>query len=152
MSVLPKNAETEAVAQVVQSMAAETGFDMKIRVTEFATSLKQAEAGEFQAYMLNWSGRIDPDGNSYVFMHSGGPQNNSEWKNAEADNALDDARLVPDMAQRKALYEKLTRLEMEDEPIIYLYHRRLLFAHTNKLEGYKQMPDGLVRVVGLKLK
>jgi peptide/nickel transport system substrate-binding protein len=150
--LVPKNAETEAVAQVVQSMAAETGFDMKIRVTEFATSLKQAEAGEFQAYMLNWSGRIDPDGNSYVFMHGGGPQNNAEWKNAEADKALDDARLVADMAQRKAIYEKLTRLEMEDEPIIYLYHRRLLFAHTNKLEGYKQMPDGLVRVIGLKLK
>ncbi len=40
------------VAQVIQSMAAEAGFDMKIRVTEFATSLKQAEAGEFQAYLL----------------------------------------------------------------------------------------------------
>jgi peptide/nickel transport system substrate-binding protein len=150
--LVPKNAETEAVAQVVQSMAAEAGFDMKIRVTEFATSLKQAEAGEFQAYMLNWSGRIDPDGNSYVFMHSGAPQSNSEWRNAEADKLLDDARLVSDMAQRKALYEKLTRLEREDEPIIYLYHRRLLFAHTTKLEGYKQMPDGLVRVIGLKLR
>src|SRR6201993_2924057 len=43
--MVPKGAETEAVAQVVQSMAAEAGFDMKIRVTEFATSLKQAEAG-----------------------------------------------------------------------------------------------------------
>ena len=51
--LVPKNAETEAVAQVVQSMAAEAGFDMKIRVTEFATSLKQAEAGEFQATMLS---------------------------------------------------------------------------------------------------
>ena len=27
-----------------------------------------------------------------------------------------------------------------------------LIAHTTKLEGYKQMPDGLVRVIGLKLK
>jgi peptide/nickel transport system substrate-binding protein len=150
--MVPKNAETEAVAQVVQSMAAEAGFDMKIRVTELATSLKQAEIGEFQAFLLNWSGRIDPDGNCYVFMHTGGPQSNSEWRNAEADKLLDDARLVSDVAQRKALYEKLTILEMEDEPIIYLYHRRLLFAHTNKLEGYKQMPDGLVRVIGLKLK
>ena len=66
--MVPKGAETEAVAQVIQSMAAEAGFDMKIRVTEFATSLKQAEAGEYQAYMLAWSGRIDPDGNSYVFL------------------------------------------------------------------------------------
>jgi peptide/nickel transport system substrate-binding protein len=150
--MVPKGAETEAVAQVVQSMAAETGFDMKIRVTEFATSLKQAEAGEYQAYMLAWSGRIDPDGNSYIFLHKDGPQNNSAWSNAEADKALDDARLVTDMAQRKAIYQKLTRLEIEDEAILYLYHRRLLIAHTTKLEGYKQIPDGLVRVVGLKLK
>ncbi|MGJ5142631.1 ABC transporter substrate-binding protein [Bradyrhizobium oligotrophicum] len=150
--MVPKGAETEAAAQVVQSMAAEAGFDMKIRVTEFATSLKQAEAGDYQAFMLSWSGRIDPDGNSYVFLHSNAPQNYSAWANAEADKALSDARLVTDMAQRKALYEKLTKLEIEDEPILYLYHRRILIAHTKKLEGYKQMPDGLVRVVGLKLK
>src|SRR5580700_6079403 len=43
--MVPNNAETQAVAQVIQSMAAEAGFDMKIRVTELATSLKQAEAG-----------------------------------------------------------------------------------------------------------
>jgi peptide/nickel transport system substrate-binding protein len=150
--MVPQGAETEAVAQVVQSMAGDAGFDMKIRVTEFATSLKQAEAGDYQAYMLAWSGRIDPDGNSYVFLHSKGPQNYSKWVNADADKALDDARLVTDMAQRKAIYEKLTKLEMEDEPILYLYHRRIIIAHTNKLEGYKQMPDGLVRVIGLKLK
>ena len=150
--MVPKGAETEAVAQVVQSMAAEAGFDMKIRVTEFATSLKQAEAGEFQAFMLAWSGRIDPDGNAYQFLHKDAPQNYSAWINADANKALDDARLVTDMAQRKAIYEKLTKLEMEDEPILYIFHRRILIAHTTKLEGYKQMPDGLVRVIGLKLK
>src|SRR6201989_1318205 len=112
--MVPKGAETEAVAQVIQSMASEAGFDMKIRVTEFATSLKQAEAGEYQAYMLAWSGRIDPDGNSYVFLKTGAPQNYSVWANPEADRALDDARLVTDQAKRKAIYEKLTKLEMED--------------------------------------
>jgi len=150
--MVPKGAETEAVAQVVQSMASEAGFDMKIRVTEFATSLKQAEAGEYQAFMLAWSGRIDPDGNSYIFLHSNAPQNYSVWSNADADKALNDARLVTDPAKRKEVYEKLTRLELEDEAILYLYHRRIIIAHTNKLEGYKQMPDGLVRVIGLKLK
>jgi peptide/nickel transport system substrate-binding protein len=150
--MVPKGAETEAVAQVVQSMAAEAGIDMKIRVTEFATSLKQAEAGEYQAYLLAWSGRIDPDGNTFVFLHSDAPQNYSAWMNAEADKALDGARLVTDMAQRKAIYEKLTRAEMEDEAILYIFHRRILIAHTAKLEGYRQMPDGLVRVVGLRLK
>ena len=150
--MVPKGAETEAVAQVVQSMAGEAGFDMKIRLTEFATSLKQAEAGEYQAYMLAWSGRIDPDGNAYVFLHKDAPQNYSAWANANADKALDDARLTSDMAERKALYENLTRQELDEHAILYIYHRRILIAHTTRLEGYKQMPDGLVRVVGLKLK
>ena len=31
-------------------MAAEAGFDLKIRVTEFATSLKQSDDGDYQLY------------------------------------------------------------------------------------------------------
>jgi peptide/nickel transport system substrate-binding protein len=150
--MVPKGPENEAVAQVLQSMAAEAGFDLKIRLIEFATSFKQAQAGEFQVFQIGWSGRIDPDGNSYVFLHTKAPQNDGGYSNPEADKALEDARLVTDPAQRKAIYEKLTRIVLNDEPLIYLYHRKLLIAHTTKLEGYKQMPDGLVRVIGLKLK
>jgi peptide/nickel transport system substrate-binding protein len=150
--MVPKNVETETVAQVIQSMVAEAGFDMKIRVTETATALKAAEAGEYQAFIVDWSGRIDPDGNSYIFHKSKAPQNYSAYSNPDVDRLLDDARLVTDMAQRKSIYEKMTKSILEDEPIIYLYHRKNLIVHTTKLEGYKQMPDGLVRVIGLKLK
>ncbi|MEA2922531.1 MAG: peptide/nickel transport system substrate-binding protein [Bradyrhizobium sp.] len=150
--MVPKGAENEAVAQVIQAMAAETGFDLKIRVIEFATSFKQAQAGEFQAFLIGWSGRIDPDGNSYVFLHSNAPQNDGGYSSPEADKALEDARLVTDPSQRSAIYQKLTKAVLNDEPILYLYHRKLLIAHTTRLKGYKQMPDGLVRVVGLKLK
>ena len=59
---------------------------------------------------------------------------------------------MTDQSQRKAIYEKLTKIVLEEDPLLYLYHRRILIAHTTKLEGYKQMPDGLVRVIGLKLK
>jgi peptide/nickel transport system substrate-binding protein len=150
--MVPKGAENEAVAQVIQSMAAEAGFDLKIRVVEFATTFKQAQAGEFQVFQINWSGRIDPDGNSYIFMHSKAPQNDGGYANPDADKLMEDARLISDQAQRKAIYEKLTGILLHDEPIIYLYHRKLLFAHTTKLEGFRPLPDGLVRVVGLKLK
>src|SRR6202035_793702 len=150
--MVPKGAENEAVAQVIQSMAAEAGFDLKIRLIEFATSFKQAQAGEFQAFLIFWSGRIDPDANSYVFLHTKAPQNDGVYSNPEADKAFENSRLITDPAQRKAIYEKLTAIVLRDEPIIYLYHRKLLIAHTTKLEGYRPMPDGLVRVVGLKLK
>jgi peptide/nickel transport system substrate-binding protein len=150
--MVTKGAENEAVAQVIQSMAAEAGIDLKIRLIEFATSFKQAQAGEFQAFLIGWSGRIDPDGNSYVFMHTKAPQNDGGYSNPEADKAMEDARLITDPAQRKTIYEKLTKIVLNDVPLIYLYHRKLLIAHTTKLEGYQQMPDGLVRVIGLKLK
>ena len=71
--MVPKGAEPQSVAEVVQAMAAEIGINMKIRVTEFATSLKQAEAGEYQAYLLAWSGRSDPDGNLYSFYKCKAP-------------------------------------------------------------------------------
>lgn len=150
--MIPKGAENEAVAQVVQSMAAEAGFDIKIRAVEFATTFKQAQAGEFQIFQINWSGRIDPDGNSYIFMRSKAPQNDGGYANPEADKLMEDGRATSNVEERKAIYAKLAKVLLDDLPIIYIYHRTLLIAHTTKLQGYKQMPDGLVRVVGLKFK
>jgi peptide/nickel transport system substrate-binding protein len=150
--MVPKGAETQAVAEVIQAMVGEIGINMKIRVAEFATSLKQAEQGNYQAYLLAWSGRTDPDGNSYIFFKCNAPQDSMGYCNPEVDKLLDEARVPSDLAARKAVYEKLTKIILEDVPKIYLYHRRILIAHTNRLDGYKQMPDGLVRVVGLSLK
>jgi peptide/nickel transport system substrate-binding protein len=144
--------ERQAVAKMIQAMAAEVGIDMKIRVTEFATSLKQAEAGAYQAYLLEWSGRTDPDGNTYIFHKCNAPQDYPGYCNAEVDKLLDEARVVSGLAARKPIYEKLTKIILEDNPKLYLYHPRVLIAHTTRLEGYKQMPDGLVRVIGLQLK
>jgi len=150
--MVPKGAETCAVAEIVQAMAADIGITMKIRVTEFATSLKQAEAYEYQAFLLAWSGRTDPDGNAYVFHVCKGPQANSGICNAEVDKYLNEARTVSDLAARKAIYEKLTKVILEEDPIVYLYHRRILIGLNARVDGYRQMPDGLVRVVGLRVK
>ena len=150
--MVPNNPESRQAAEVIQSMAAEAGFDMKIRVTEFATSLKEAEQGRFQAYFIGWSGRVDPDGNIFVFMKTKAPQNNGFYSGAEVDQWLDDQRKVSSVVERKAIFEKTTGKLLADGPIIYLYHRPVIIAHSIKLDGYKQLPDGLVRVTGLKLK
>jgi peptide/nickel transport system substrate-binding protein len=150
--MVPKGTEYEAVAQVVQSMAAEAGFDIRIRVVEFATTFKEAQAGNFQVFQINWSGRIDPDGNSYIFLHTGAPQNDGGYSNPEADKLMEEGRLTADAAQRKAIYEKMAGIILHDEPIIYIFHRTIVIAHSKKLDGYRSIPDGLVRVVGLKLK
>jgi peptide/nickel transport system substrate-binding protein len=144
--------ETQAVAEVVQSMAAEAGFDLKIRVTEAATAQKQAEDGDYQIYMNNWSGRIDPDGNSMIYQTCGAPMNMGHYCDKEVDALHAAARATTDTAARNAAYEKLTAKFLAEGWIIYLYHPQYLIAHTDKVENFKPMPDGLVRVVGLKLK
>jgi len=150
--MVPNNPESRQAAEVIQAMAQEAGFDMKIRVTEFATSLNEAEQGRFQAFLIGWSGRIDPDGNSYIFFKCNAPQNNGHFCNKDVDQWLDDARQVNKLEERKAIYEKIADKFLKEGSIIYLYHSLVIIAHSNKLEGYRQLPDGLVRVVGVKLK
>jgi len=150
--MVPNGPENRAVAEVVQSMAAEAGFDLKIRITEFATALKQAEDGEYQVFQIGWSGRSDPDGNSFSFHTCGSPQNNSGYCDKEVDAAHNEARAKSTFADRKKAYEKVAEKYLVDGSIKYLFHAQYLYAQSDKLEGYRPMPDGLVRVVGLKLK
>src|SRR6478672_11704426 len=150
--MVPNNPESRQVAEVMQAMAKDAGFDMKIRVTEFATALTEAEQGRFQAFFIGWSGRIDPDGNSYLFHRCGAPQNNGHYCNKDVDQWIDESRKVSKLEERKAIYEKVAEKYLQEGSIIYLYHRLVIIAHSAKLEGYTQLPDGLVRVVGVKLK
>ena len=71
----PTTSDAQKIAQVVQAMAKEAGFDVKIQATEFATSLNLADKGDFEAYVLAWSGRADPDGNIYSFVGCKQPLN-----------------------------------------------------------------------------
>ena len=50
------------------------------------------------------------------------------------------------------LFRSIARKYLAEGSIKYLYHRRVLVALSDKVEGYKQMPDGLIRVVGVKMK
>ena len=68
--MVANNPDTEQAGEVIQSMAAEAGFDVHIRATEFATTLTLSEQGDYQALLIGWSGRVDIDGNVYAFLHS----------------------------------------------------------------------------------
>jgi len=144
--------EVRAVAEVVQSMVAEAGFDLKIRVTEVATALKEGESGKFQLYQNTWSGRIDPDGNSIIYQACGAPQNMGHYCDKEVDALHEQARATSDPAERKKIYEKLTERFLANGWIFYLYHPQYLIAHTDRLEGFVPIQDGILRVVGVRLK
>jgi peptide/nickel transport system substrate-binding protein len=150
---VPTNPETLQAAQVVQSMAAEAGFDIKIQATEFASSLDLAVKGDFEAYMIGWSGRTDPDGNIYNFVACKAPPalNTPHYCNEDVDKELDAAREAQAPADRLAHYAKVAERTLADRPIIYLWHPKWLYAMTAKLAGFTPYPDGLIRPQGIKM-
>src|SRR5512143_2728504 len=148
--MVPTTSDGQKLAQVVQAMVKEAGFDVKLQATEFATSLDLADKGQFEAYVLAWSGRADPDGNIFSFAACKQPLNYSGYCKQEVDDLLVRARTAGDMAERKKAYDQAAAIMLNDRPIVYLYHRHWLWAYTNKLSGLRTVPDGLVRVQGLK--
>jgi len=149
--VTPTTSDAQKLAQVVQAMAKEAGFDIKIQAAEFATSLNMADRGEFEAYVLAWSGRADPDGNLFSFHGCKQPLNYTGYCDAETDKLLAQSRELRDPAARKKVFEQITARVLKERPIIYAYHRNWLWAYNAKLSGVRNIPDGLLRVSGLKL-
>jgi peptide/nickel transport system substrate-binding protein len=149
--VTPTTSDAQRIALVVQAMTREAGFDVKIQSTEFATSLNMADKGDFEALVLSWSGRADPDGNLFSFHGCKQPLNYTGYCDAETDKLLDQSRSLREPAERKKVYEQIAARVMKERPIVYLYHRNWLWAYNPKLTGIRNIPDGLLRVSGLSM-
>jgi len=146
----PTTSDAQKIAQVVQAMAKEAGFDVKVQSTEFSTSLDLADKGQYDAYMLAWSGRADPDGNLYSFHACKQPLNYAGYCKPEVDELINRSRATTDPAARLKLFEQIEAHVAKDRPIVYLFHRHWLWAYSAKLGGLRTVPDGLVRVQDLK--
>ncbi len=149
--VAATTSDAQKIAQVVQAMVKEAGFDIKIQSTEFATSLDMADKGQFEAYVLAWSGRADPDGNLFSFDACKQPLNYAGYCKPEVDELLTRSRTTLDPAERRRAYEQIAAITLKDRPIVYLFHRHWLWAQTAKLNGLRPVPDGLVRLQGLRM-
>jgi len=146
---VPNTPDRAQEAEVIQAMAQEAGFDVKINLIEFAASLQAATRGEFEAYLIGWSGRADPDGNMFAFLTTGAGQNDGHYSNAVVDAALTDARKSIDLAGRRAHYETALHQLRDDLPLIYLESPVNIVGMSARLTGFRPVPDGMIRLQGL---
>jgi peptide/nickel transport system substrate-binding protein len=144
------NTTQTQMMQVIQSMVAEAGFDVKLKATEFATLLSEQTAGNYVLSRSDWSGRADPDGNIHQFITCKGGINDTKYCNPEVDTLLNEARASTDNAVRKAKYDAASVILNEDMPIIYLGHQPYLYAFDKDITGFTPSPDGMIRLVGVK--
>ncbi len=140
------NPTAKQTAQLIQAMASNVGIKVKLELLEFGTLLDRLTSGNYQAALLGWSGRIDPDGNTYRFFHTEGGLNNSGYKNSEVDKILDKTRRVTDLEKRKELFQDLMVHLDRDLPYIFVYHPREIKAFKDNVKGFTPYADGLLRL------
>ncbi|HEV8457092.1 MAG TPA: ABC transporter substrate-binding protein [Methylomirabilota bacterium] len=137
------------VGEIIQGMAKEAGFNISLRPSEFASSLKDDDAGKLQAFLIGWSGRVDPDANIHQFQTCGSSLNTTQVCDEAIDALLNKAREVSDLGQRAALYRQaIDKFAFARRNIIYIYHANYIVAYPKNLKGYKGVPDGLIRIKG----
>ncbi|MGM0410824.1 MAG: ABC transporter substrate-binding protein [Bacillota bacterium] len=133
-------------AQLIQSMASKVGIDIELEQLEFGTLLDRLTSGNYQAALLGWSGRMDPDGNTYRFFHSEGGLNDSNYKNEEVDQILNETREVSKTEERKDLFQDLMVHLDRDLPYIFVYHPKEIKAFKDNVKGFTPYADGLLRL------
>ncbi|MCC2610893.1 ABC transporter substrate-binding protein [Neorhizobium sp. Rsf11] len=138
------------VGQMVQVMAAEAGFDVKIQSLESSTLAANSDAGKYQASMAIWSGRPDPDGNISPWVACDGFLNWGRYCNPALDKLLAQARQVTDEKERAKLYAQSVGIYLTDVPFIPLYHYKSIWAARSNVDGFVPYPDGLIRLQGVR--
>ena len=140
------------VAEVIQAMAAEAGFDIKLQANEANTLVAAATKGDYQATIVIWSGRPDPDGNISIWLACDGFLNWGKYCDPKLDALLAGARRTNVVGERQALYDQAAAIYLAARPHLFLYHLKWLWGTSAKLDGFTPYPDGIIRLQGMTLR
>lgn len=136
------------IGLLIQSQLAKADITADLRTLSLAEILRLQSDRAFSGMTLfGWSGRIDPDGNTYDHLRTGGVSNWSSYSNAQVDRLLEEQRATMDEAQRRAALRAAERIYVLEDPARIWYRFgavQLLTAQA--VQGLEPYPDGLVRM------
>ena len=147
-------ADTTRVAEVIKEQLAEAGITVKIKLVDSATLISDGNGKSFEMISYQWSGRPDPDGNTYQFFHTtpGTSLNWSGISNPQMDALLDKSREISSQAERTKLFGQLTRLLQDELPMVFIVHPIEPKAFSPRVQNYDPIPDGMMRFKDVWLK
>jgi peptide/nickel transport system substrate-binding protein len=141
------DAATLQAAQLIQSELAKADITMDIKTQLFndIVTLQQQHKHSGMTF-VGWSGRLDPDGNTYDFVVTGSPNNDSSYSNAKVDDLMKQQRAESDPAKRKQLLLQAQQIYTVDDPSRVWYGFGVSPLVTVKsLTGMESYPDRIPR-------
>ncbi len=133
------DAERREVAMIAQSNLRDVGLNVKLSGYSWPTYLEKYWAGALPLLMAKWSPLPDPDFLLTAQFHSknqGKGGNVCFYNNPKVDELLDKGKLEPDQAKRKAIYQEVQKMILEDAPWVFLYSPMRLIAMRDNVVGY----------------
>ena len=111
------DAATLQLAQLIQAQLAKADIvaDIKTQLFNDIVTLQQAHKHAGMT-LIGWSGRLDPDGNSYDFVVTGKTNNDSSYSNGKVDDLMNQQRAESDPAKRKTLLQQAQQIYVVDDP------------------------------------
>ncbi len=131
--------------QLVKDQLAKAGITLNISQQEAAKIQADAQAGNFQSTSYNWSGRIDPDGNIFNQLHTGGSLSETKYTNPQVDDLLDKARATTDQSQRKEFYQQAQKIMVEDAPMAWWSFAPAYLLTRPNVQGMQVYADFMMR-------
>ena len=135
------------IAQLIQAQLKKADIQMELQSLEFAAILDQQTKHTFKDMtFVGWSGRVDPDGNTYDHVYSKRPFNDSSYSNAQVDKLLDDSRATFDEAKRKDALRKAEQIFVVDDPArVWLGFGAAQLLTSRKVQAPPVYPDQIIR-------
>jgi peptide/nickel transport system substrate-binding protein len=133
-------------AEIIQDNLKRASIEMEIALLEVGAFDEKRRALQFDGAEGRWSGRVDPDGNMYGHLITGGANNWGKYSNARLDDLLRRARSSSSQAERKRLYGEALRIIVDEVPIVFLHHDAWTKGWDGRLQGYVEVPDGRMRL------
>jgi len=131
-------------AQFIQSELKPANITVNIKTETFATILSDTAAFKYQAALIGWSGRPDPDGNTFSWFHTGGGNNDMQYSNPQVDQLLDDARVQSDQSKRAQDYVQAEQQIAADASYIFISHGVATQITTNKVQNFQLLPTTIM--------
>jgi peptide/nickel transport system substrate-binding protein len=135
------------LAQLIQAQLAKADItaDIKLQLFNDIVTLQQAHK-HLGMTLVGWSGRQDPDGNTYDFVVTGSPNNDSSYSNAQVDTLMKAQRAESDPAKRKDSLLKAQQIYVVDDPSRVWYGFGVSpIISIKKLIGMESYPDRIPR-------
>ena len=136
----------QSTAEVVQQNLAAIGIQTQLSLPDWAGFVQRAMRGQYDiAVGGTTSDSQDVDGFASVIDGSLSPASgrSANMPTPELTKLFAEGRAEFDLAKRRAIYDQVQRILLEQAPVVFLVKRTQAYAMRRNVQGFRNLPEQL---------